>query len=274
MLRGRCRTRGSRRLRRVLSQHRRLGGGEEGHLAPEMACEGRGSVGLPLGPHKSKESDTCEPRGRGAVPHTAPPTPRSHSNPCPQHPPAGRTRARAHTLTLTLTHTLPRSPARRAPGRSFLHGSLFAAQRPPCWAPPGPAAAGALLGEGAGAGADGTGVAAAASLTAAAQTPPATQQPPLLCRLAPRPSPALRQRPRGGAAGARLPSTRSPPAAAATARPPRAAPTLPPPGHWDPPPIPQPPAPGPPPGHDALRAAALGAAAAVAAATSVALPEW
>lgn len=165
----------------------------------------------------------------------------------------------------------PRSPSRRSPGRSFLLCSLFAAQRPPSPAPPGTAAAGALRGEGGG-----------ADWTESQQPLPGPQprrhrprrsRPPLLCRLAPSPSPALPQRPRGGAAGAPLGRPGHRPAAAATARPPRAAPKRSRPGRSDPPPTAQPPAPGPGPGHDAFRAGPLGAAAAAASA-AVALPGW
>lgn len=138
------------------------------------------------------------------------------------------THSRSHSLTHALAGTASRcSPARRAPGRSFLLCLLFAAQRPPSRRPARPRRrCGRAPGGGGGGqrGRDGAGVVAAAR----AGPQPLRHRPGRnhlrSSLLAPRPSPVLRQA--GGAAGTRLRSSRlSPglPRAAPTLRPPRQA---------------------------------------------------
>ncbi|KAM7245078.1 hypothetical protein CapIbe_003604, partial [Capra ibex] len=121
--------------------------------------------------------------------------------------------------------------AGRAPPPAARQGGVSSSAHcsPPSAAPP--ARSWGREGEGAGAGADGTGVAAAAGRAAAAQTPPATQPPaaPLPPGSAPRP--ALPQRPRGGATGARLGTLGPPPGRRSHCQASRrGARTLPPPG--------------------------------------------
>lgn len=182
-----------------------------GRLAPDLGVRGpwRGRGCLRIPTEALRETPVRWgglTSGRGSGPASgAPRPPRAHTH---THHPARPGAARPDPAAS------PRSPARRAPGRSFLLCSLFPAQCPPRPAPPGPSAASrALLGEeeGAGAGADGTGVAAAAGRAQPRRHSPRRSHPPLLRRLAPRLSPALPQRPRGGAAGARLGNPGSPP---------------------------------------------------------------
>lgn len=104
----------------------------------------------------------------------------------------------------------PPSPARLAPGRSFLLCSLFTAQRRPS-RPLRPARA--LVGEERGRGPARTGPESPQPLAwpQPRRHRPRRSRPPLLRRLAPRLGPALPQQPRGGATGAQLRSRDSSP---------------------------------------------------------------
>ncbi|XP_045420094.1 podocalyxin [Lemur catta] len=164
----------------------------------------------------------------------APPSKRCCGDACGGHLCTGASRPAGAWRPRTRTHppargrspepgARPRSPSRRAPGRSFLLCSLFATQRPPS---PGPARPGrrrrGRAPEGRGTGGEGRrrgggggrrgrdgsrrSCRRGRSRADAAQDAAATTALPL----APRPSPALRQLQGGRAAGARLGSPRPP----------------------------------------------------------------